>query len=211
MRNTFVVAISGASGVVYSRRLIEVLLELGGEVHFTVSSAGADVWRHELGDPMWADGIDPSILAPSATQGARERLHCHRHDDFFAPIASGAFVTDGMVVCPCSGQTLSAVAHSSSGNLIQRAAEVHLKERRKLVLVTRETPLSIGQIENMSLAARNGAVILPASPGWYHGVDSANDLVDFVVARVLDQLAVPNNLIQRWGEISPFGSQGKKQ
>jgi 4-hydroxy-3-polyprenylbenzoate decarboxylase len=104
-----------------------------------------------------------------------------------------------MVICPCSGTTLSGVAHGTSSNLIQRAADVHLKERRTLILVPRETPLSIIQLNNMQQAAEAGAVILPASPGWYHGVHSVEDLVDFVVARILDQLRIPHQLMQRWG------------
>jgi 4-hydroxy-3-polyprenylbenzoate decarboxylase len=104
-----------------------------------------------------------------------------------------------MVVCPCSGSTLSGIAHASSMNLIQRAADVHLKERRRLILVPRETPLSVIQIDNLRKAAEAGAVILPAMPGWYHGVTSIRDLVDFVVARILDQLAVPHTLMKRWG------------
>jgi 4-hydroxy-3-polyprenylbenzoate decarboxylase len=104
------------------------------------------------------------------------------------------------VVCPCSGSTLSSIAHAAGNNLIHRAAEVHLKERRKLVLVPRETPLSLPQIDNMHKAALAGAVILPAAPGWYHGVRSVEDLVDFVVARILDQLGVQHTLVRRWGE-----------
>jgi 4-hydroxy-3-polyprenylbenzoate decarboxylase len=113
--------------------------------------------------------------------------------------ASGSFLTGGMVVCPCSGSTLSGIAHAASMNLIQRAADVHLKERRRLILVPRETPLSIIQLDNLRKASEAGAVILPASPGWYHGVSSVRDLVDFVVARILDQLAVPHTLMKRWG------------
>ena len=116
-----------------------------------------------------------------------------------APPASGSFLTGGMVVCPCSGSTLSGIAHGSSTNLIQRAADVHLKERRKLILVPRETPLSLIHLDNMRKAAEAGAVILPAMPGWYHGVKSVQDLVDFVVARILDQLGISHKLMQRWG------------
>lgn len=105
-----------------------------------------------------------------------------------------------MIVCPCSGSTLSGIARAAAGNLIQRAAEVHLKEHRKLVLVPRETPLSVLQLENMHRLAAAGVVLLPAMPGWYHGVESLADLVDFVVARILDQLEVPHQLMQRWGE-----------
>ena len=137
-------------------------------------------------------------------EGTREseagRLIYHHYQDFMTPIASGSFLTAGMVICPCSGSTLSGVASGSSANLIQRAADVHLKERRPLVLVPRETPLSLPQIENMRQAHLAGAVILPAAPGWYHGVQSLDDLVDFVVSRILDQLRVENRLMRRWGE-----------
>jgi 4-hydroxy-3-polyprenylbenzoate decarboxylase len=117
-----------------------------------------------------------------------------------APMASGSFLSDGMVICPCSGSTLSAVAAGASNNLIQRAAEVHLKERRRLVLVPRETPLSLAHIENMRAVTLAGAVVLPASPGWYHGAKTMADLVDFVVARICDQLGVEHALTRRWGE-----------
>lgn len=199
MSKTLIVAITGASGAIYTRRLLECLLRGGHTVHVTISQSGADVWRQELGDSLNATDPEKTMLAPEVDNGAYERLHCYRNDDYFSPVASGSFKTDGMVVCPCSGQTLAAIAHSMAGNLVQRAAEVQLKERRKLVLVTRETPISPGQIENMGLAARHGAVILPASPGWYHGVQSVDDLVDFIVARILDQLDVDNELIRRWG------------
>jgi 4-hydroxy-3-polyprenylbenzoate decarboxylase len=126
-------------------------------------------------------------------------LHYHRHDDFFAPIASGSHLTAGMVICPCSGSTLSAVAHGSGNNLIHRAADVHLKEHRRLIVVPRETPLSLVQIDNMKRVCELGGVVLPAMPGWYHGVESLDDLVDFVVARILDQLGVEHSLMQRWG------------
>ena len=116
-----------------------------------------------------------------------------------APIASGSFPTAGMVDCPCSGGTLSAIAHGGSGNLIQRAAQGHLKERRRLILVPRETPLSLVSLENMKEACLAGASILPAMPGWYHGVRSVDDLVDFVVARILDQLELEHRLMEPWG------------
>jgi 4-hydroxy-3-polyprenylbenzoate decarboxylase len=116
-----------------------------------------------------------------------------------APIASGSFLTAAMVICPCSGSTLGALAHSVGENLIHRAAEVHLKERRKLVVVPRETPLSLPQLKNMQAVHEAGAVVLPASPGFYHGAESVADLVDFVVARICDQLGVANSLMTRWG------------
>jgi 4-hydroxy-3-polyprenylbenzoate decarboxylase len=117
-----------------------------------------------------------------------------------APIASGSFLTAAMAICPCSGSTLAAVAHSMGENLIHRAAEVHLKERRKLVVVPRETPLSLPQLKNMQAIHEAGAVVLPAAPGFYHGAETVADLVDFVVARICDQLGVANTLMRRWGE-----------
>ena len=128
------------------------------------------------------------------------QISYHRYDDYMTPIASGSFRTRAMIVCPCSGSTLSGIARAAASNLVQRAAEVHLKEHRKLMLVPRETPLSVLQLENMHRLAAAGAVLLPAMPGWYHGVESLDDLVDFVVARILDQLDVDNSLISRWGE-----------
>ena len=124
------------------------------------------------------------------------------YKNLMAPIASGSFLTSAMVICPCSGSTLAAVAHSMGENLIHRAAEVHLKERRKLVVVPRETPLSLPQLKNMQAIHEAGAVVLPASPGFYHGATSMADLVDFVVARICDQLGVAHTLMRRWGEVT---------
>lgn len=220
-----VVAITGSSGAVYAVRLVEVLLAAGRDVHLSISPSGAAVIRQELDLEIDLDDFDDDELLLGAGKGQakdslvkltevssgdsnvlesgilhRGVLHYHHHSDFMAPIASGSFLTGGMVVCPCSGTTLSAIAAGASGNLIQRAAEVQLKERRKLVLVPRETPLSLPAIDNMRKATEAGAVVLPAAPGWYHGVKSLRDLVDFVVARILDQLEVENGLIDRWGE-----------
>ena len=197
-----VVAITGASGGVYAVRLLQVLRQTGIDVHLLISPSGAAVLKQELDLSLNLNQFDPdSLLPPSKPSGNRlGRLIYHRHGDFMAPIASGSFLTGGMVVCPCSGGTLSGIAHASSANLIERAADVHLKERRKLILVPRETPLSIIQLDNMRRAAEAGAVILPAMPGWYHGVRTLDDLVNFVVARILDQLGVSHTLMHRWGE-----------
>lgn len=197
MKHPLVLAITGASGAVYARRLLQVLLGSNHDIHLTISPSGQEVLRQELACQVDLDDFDPQTLL--GTGAAADRLQYHRYDDYLTPIASGSFLTSGMVVCPCSGSTLSGIARAASGNLIQRAADVHLKERRKLVLVPRETPLSLPQLENMKLAHQAGAVILPASPGWYHGVQSLDDLVDFVVARILDQLGIDNALMKRWG------------
>jgi 4-hydroxy-3-polyprenylbenzoate decarboxylase len=198
-----VVAMTGASGAVYATRLLEVLLEAGREIHLLISPSGAAVIEQELHRTVSLDRFDVRALLPDlSSDSTHGTVRYHHHGDFIAPPASGSCLTAGMVVCPCSGSTLSGIAHGASTNLIQRAAEVHLKERRPLILVPRETPLSLIYIDNMRKAAEAGAVILPASPGWYHGVQSLQDLVDFVVARILDQLGIPHQLMRRWGEPS---------
>ncbi len=203
MKHPLVVAITGASGAVYAKRLLEVLVAAGHNVHLTISSAGKEVIQHELGVEIDLDDFRIETLLTdlrSSTTGAPAgAVYYHHYKDFMAPIASGSSRSAGMVICPCSGGTLSAVVHGASNNLIHRAADVHLKERRKLILVPRETPLSLVHINNMKLAAEAGAIVLPASPGWYHGVQDVQSLVDFVVARILDQFNVEHNLMKRWG------------
>jgi 4-hydroxy-3-polyprenylbenzoate decarboxylase len=204
-RRPIVLGITGASGAVYAVRLLEVLLASGRDVHLAISPSAVLVAKQELGVELNLSRFELEQLSPAlATMIAKGedfgRLTYHRHDDFLAPIASGSFLTAGMVICPCSGGALSGVSGGASRNLIQRAADVHLKERRKLILVPRETPLSIVHLENMKRACEVGAIVLPASPGWYHGVRSINDLVDFIVARILDQLGIEHQLMKRWGE-----------
>jgi flavin prenyltransferase len=197
MALNIVVAITGASGVTYSVRLLEVLLAAGCDVYLTISAAARVVLKQELDLNVDLENFKPAMLALDADQPGT--LRYFHQQDFLAPVASGSFPTDGMVVCPCSCNTLSAIAHGAAANLIQRAAEVHLKERRKLILVPRETPLSLVQLNNMQRATEAGAVILPAAPAFYHGVERIGDLVDFVVARICDQLGIANTLIKPWG------------
>jgi 4-hydroxy-3-polyprenylbenzoate decarboxylase len=204
-KHPIVLGITGASGAIYAVRLLDVLRFAGHDVHLAISSSGRDVIRQELGIELESghfDAEDLQLGEDFATAGrdlAPGTIHYFRHNDFMAPMASGSFLTAGMVICPCSGTTLSAVATGSASNLIQRAAEVHLKERRKLIVVPREAPLSMAHIDNMRRVTEAGGIVLPASPGWYHGVKSAADLVDFVVARICDQLGVEHNLMKRWG------------
>jgi 4-hydroxy-3-polyprenylbenzoate decarboxylase len=194
-----VLGITGASGAPYAVRLLEVLLEAGCEIHLTISPSGQAVIATELGRHVDLDRFDlATLLGTTPPKGGT--VHYHHHKNLMAPIASGSFLTSAMVICPCSGSTLSAVAHSMGENLIHRAAEVHLKERRKLVVVPRETPLSLPQLRNMQAIHEAGAVVLPAAPGFYHGATTVADLVDFVVARICDQLGVANSLVRRWGE-----------
>jgi 4-hydroxy-3-polyprenylbenzoate decarboxylase len=195
----FVVAITGASGAPYGVRLVEVLLAAGREIHLTVSPSGQAVLATETGRTLDLDRFDVATLLGTAPPAAG-RVHYHHYRDLMAPIASGSFLTAAMVICPCSGSTLAAVAHSMGENLVHRAAEVHLKERRKLVVVPRETPLSLPQLKNMQAIHEAGAVVLPAAPGFYARAESVADLVDFVVARICDQLGVRNALMRRWGE-----------
>ena len=197
MSSDLVLAITGASGSIYGTRLLETLLAAGRRVHLTISPAGAQVLAHELDRRVSLENFDPADLLgdePSAGE-----LVYHHHGDFTAGIASGSFLTAGMAICPCSMGTLAAIAGGNSGNLIHRAADVHLKERRRLVLVPRETPLGSIGIENMRSVATAGAVILPASPGFYHQPKTIADLVDFVVGRICDQLGVEGELTRRWG------------
>lgn len=223
MSKPIVVGITGASGAPYAVRLVEVLLAAGRDVHLSISPSGREVIRQELDLHIDLDDFEPDTLllgggrstgnalaeiaevstGDSNVLGSglvrKGTLHYYHWRDFMTPMASGSFLTAGMVVCPCSGTTLSAIASGSAGNLIQRAAEVHLKERRRLILVPRETPLSLPAIDNMRRVTEAGAVVLPGSPGWYHGVTSVKDLVDFIVSRILDQLEVENGLTKRWG------------
>jgi 4-hydroxy-3-polyprenylbenzoate decarboxylase len=194
--NDVVVGITGASGAAYATRLLGVLLGAHQRVHLTISPAGAQVLWTELGLRCELESFDPrSLELPHGT----ERLVYHHYLDYSASIASGSFLTSGMVICPCSMGTLAGVANGLSTNLIQRAADVHLKERRKLIVVPRETPLGSIQLENMKRLADAGGVVLPAMPGFYHQPKSIGELIDFVVARICDQLGVTANLVRRWG------------
>ncbi|MFQ3593358.1 MAG: UbiX family flavin prenyltransferase, partial [Gemmataceae bacterium] len=156
-----------------------------------------EVLRTEMGYEVRLDAFDARLLLGDYDTS---RLHYHHFRDFRAGIASGSFLTAGMAVCPCSMGTISAIAHGTSSNLIHRAADVHLKERRKLVLVPRETPLGVVQLKNLLACAEAGAVILPAMPAFYTRPKRIEDMVDFVVARVCDQLGVEHQLMKRWSE-----------
>jgi flavin prenyltransferase len=194
-----VVGITGASGVVYGRRLVEVLLQGSHTVHLSISESGQQVLQHELGTQFELKKFRLSDLIPDAESLPGELVY-HYYKDFMTPIASGSFRTRAMVVCPCSGSTISGIAAASSGNLIQRAADVHLKERRPLILVPRETPLSLIQLDNMRTIATAGGTILPAAPGFYHGAERIEQLVDFIVARIMDHLGIEHRLTKRWGD-----------
>jgi flavin prenyltransferase len=197
MPHSIILGITGASGAIYAVRLLDVLLAAGREVHLSISPSGRDVLRHELKLDINLDNFR-NVFHKAGDPIAGE-LHYYHHQDFMAPMASGSFLTAGMVICPCSGSTLSSVATGAATNLIQRAAEVQLKERRKLILVPRESPLSLAHIDNMRSVTEAGAVVLPASPGFYNNAQTIDDLVNFVVARICDQLGIEHTLTKRWG------------
>lgn len=212
-----VFALTGASGAAYGVRVLQQLALAGRSIHLLSSPSAGAVIMQELGIDLgcrredalpllkyvWPANSDQQRqwlpLTIDELEACRERITVHDYRDYMTPVASGSFLTDGMVICPCSGATLSGIVHASGNNLIQRAADVHLKEHRKLIVVPRETPLSVFQLENMHRAAQAGAIVMPAMPGWYHGVTSPVDLIDFVAARVLDHLSVEHNLMRRWG------------
>jgi 4-hydroxy-3-polyprenylbenzoate decarboxylase len=200
----FVLALTGASGAPYGTRLLEVLLRARRTVHLTLSPSAVEVLKTETGRVARLEHFRPAdLLGPEETERLGNqlgRLHYHHFQDFSAGIASGSFLTAGMAICPCSMGTAAAIAQGLSQNLIQRAADVHLKERRKLVLVPRETPLGLVQLRNLTACAEAGAVVLPAMPAFYTKPQSLADMIDFIVGRVCDHLGVEHHLIRRWSE-----------
>jgi len=193
------VAITGASGSPYALRLLESLLAAGRDVWLMVSEAAQVVLPLETGLQLPSRPTDAEALLTEHFGAAPGQLRVFGRRQWMAPVASGSNPPQAMVVCPCSTGTLSAIACGASDNLIERAADVTLKEGRKLILVLRETPLSPLHLENMLKLARLGVVVMPASPGFYHAPLEVADLVDFMVARILDQLQVEHRLTRRWG------------
>ncbi len=193
-----VVGVTGASGALYAARLIQLLVAAEVETHLVVSPLGQRLLRDELG----MERVDLAALA--GTEAAPPNLVTHHTKDVGATIASGSFHHDGMIICPCSSNTLGAIASGNASHLIHRAAHVTLKERRKLVLVHREMPLSLIDIRNMQAVTEAGAVVAPANPGFYKLPQTVEAIADFVVGRCLDLLDVPHDLNIRWaGKIAP--------
>jgi len=209
MSKTLCLAFTGASGLPYGVRLLECLLAAGCRVQLLYSQAAQIVARQEMGLDLPSRPGEVEAHFRSRFAHLPGSLKVYGREEWFAPVASGSNPPDAMVVCPCSMGTLAAIAQGLSDNLIERAADVVLKERRTLVLVPRETPFSAIHLENMLRLARAGAVILPPNPGFYHHPQSVEDLVDFVVARILDQVGVPHQLMARWGAAPGDKSQGE--
>ncbi|QLG87044.1 UbiX family flavin prenyltransferase [Chitinibacter bivalviorum] len=201
MSKTITLAFTGASGLPYGIRTLECLLAAGCKVRLVYTQVAQIVAKQEL-DLNW-----PSRAADLAEKlreqyqlADPEQLQVYGQQEWFAPMASGSNPGDGMIVVPCTMGALSAIANGASDNLLERAADVMIKERKTLIIVPRETPFSAIHLENMLKLARLGVVILPPNPGFYHHPTQVSDLVDFVVARILDQLDVPHELMKRWGE-----------
>ncbi|GAB3527984.1 flavin prenyltransferase UbiX [Photobacterium alginatilyticum] len=190
---------TGASGAPYGLRLLECLLAADYQVYLLISSAARVVLatEHGLKLPSGPDAAKKALVEYLDCDASK--LEVCGKEDWFSPVASGSAAPKQMVVCPCSAGTLASVAHGMSDNLLERAADVVLKERGQLLLVVRETPFSTLHLENMLKLSKMGVTIMPAAPGFYHQPESINDLVDFMVARILDHLGVEQGLVPRWG------------
>ena len=196
---TITLAITGASGAQYGLRLLDCLLNAGVQVNVMISAAAQVVIATET-DVALPGRADQQQTFLSEHFGAKAgQLTVFGRDQWTSPLASGSNTARAMVVCPCSSATLSAIAHGASRDLIERAADVALKERRQLILVHREMPVSAIHLENMLTLSRLGVTIMPASPGFYHHPQNISELIDFVVARILDHLGLQHTLIPRWG------------
>jgi 4-hydroxy-3-polyprenylbenzoate decarboxylase len=202
---TVTLALTGASGMPYGIRLLECLLSVDARVYLLYSQAAQIVARQEMELALPGRAKDAEVFFTQRFRAKAGQLRAFGREDWFAPVASGSNPADAMVVCPCTMGTLAAIAQGLADNLIERAADVMLKEARKLILVPRETPLSAIHLDNMLRLARAGAVVLPANPGFYHHPQRVEDIVDFIVARILDQLRIPHQLVRRWGEAGAEG------
>jgi len=194
----FIVAITGASGAVYGARLIEAIVAAGGEVACVVSGAAREILRDEVGWELSGDGASRAAQIAAACGVAPERITCYRNRDGYAPIASGSHRWRAMVVAPCSMASLAAIAHGMADNLIRRAADVTLKEGRQLILVPRESPLSLIHLENLTSVARAGAQIIPPIPHFYTHPETVEQVVAQTVGRIMDHLGLDHDLVVRW-------------
>lgn len=199
----FVVAMTGASGALYAVRTLAALLQAGQTVDVVASEYGRRLLIDELGQEARLDRLAAFMLARYGDSVLRGRWTVHSNKDLGARIASGSRGADGMVVVPCSMKTMAAIAHGLSRSLVERAADVMLKERRPLVIVPRETPLSLPQLRNMVACAEAGAIVVPAMPGFYQRPQTIDDLADFMAGRILSLLHLPHNLYPAWDPDTP--------
>lgn len=200
---TITLAFTGASGMPYGVRLLEMLLRNHQQVYLLYSKVAQIVIRQEMNVTLPSQPKDAESFFKQHFQIPDAPLQVFGREDWYSPVASGTNTADAMIICPCTMGTLAAISAGMSQNLIERAADVTLKEHRQLILVPRETPFSTIHLENMLRLSRMGAVILPANPGFYHHPQTLQQLVDFIVARILDHLDIEHQLIPRWGEHDP--------
>jgi 4-hydroxy-3-polyprenylbenzoate decarboxylase len=196
---TITLALTGASGMPYGIRLLEMLLKEGKQVYLLYSKVAQIVAQQEMSLALPSSAKEAESFFSRQYQVPDGQLRVFGREEWFAPVASGSNPADSMVICPCTMGTLAAIAAGLNQKLIERAADVMLKENRQLILVPREMPFSAIHLENMLKLVRSGAVILPANPGFYHHPKTVQDMIDFVVARILDHLGVIHTLIPRWG------------
>lgn len=200
MSRQIALALTGASGAPYSKRLLEVLFEQNITVHLMISAAARIVFADELGWKLPSRSSDVHKMLVAEFNCAPELLKVYGEQQWSSPLASGSHQVETMIICPCTMGTLSAVACGSSDNLINRAADVMIKENKQLIIVPRETPFSAIHLENMLKLARLGVCVLPPNPGFYFKPTQLSDAIDFVVAKILDQASLEHNLMPRWGE-----------
>lgn len=198
--NAIAVALTGASGSAYGLRLIKALLDSKETVYLMMSTPARLVVESESGLKLPSKTGAIRTLLGEHLAVDTQNLHVFAKEDWFAPVASGSHAPRAMVICPCTTGTLGAIASGTSRSLIERASDVMLKEQHKLILVVRETPLSVIVLENMLRLAKAGALVMPANPGFYYKPDHISDLIDFMVARILDQLDIEHSLTPRWGK-----------
>jgi len=196
---TYTVAISGASGAPYALQLLKVLSKGGHSIYLSISGDGLSILNDETGLMLKGSETDIQFALEKHLEAKEGQIAYFDEDNMYAPIASGSVKVDAMVVIPCSMKTLASLANGFASNLIERAADVTLKEKRKLIIVPRETPLSAIHLRNMLTMAELGCHIIPAMPAFYHHPKRVSDLVDFVVGRVLDSMGIENDLSPRWG------------
>ncbi|MEK7991308.1 MAG: flavin prenyltransferase UbiX [Thiotrichaceae bacterium] len=200
MSDSITLAMTGASGAVYGIRLLEQLLLAEKTVHFLLSTPARLVIKMELGLSLPSRAKDLKMQFVEKYNARAEQLHVYDLEQWTAPIASGSAISRAMVICPCTSGSLASIANGLSRNLIERAADVSLKERKQLILVHRETPLSSIHLQNMLTLSQAGAVILPASPAFYNQPQTIQNVTDTVVARILDHIQIEHQLLPRWSE-----------
>ena len=197
---TVTLMMTGASGADYGLRLLEELIKSNIKIYLLLSRPAKIVINMETNLKLPSRASEIQQFFSKRYHARAGQLSVFEREQWMAPIASGSGVADATVVCPCTTGTLSAIATGSSKNLLERAADVALKERKKLILVVRETPFSAIHLQNMLSLSNMGAIIMPANPGFYHQPESVDDLVNFIVARILDQLSIPHQLLPAWGK-----------